>query len=115
MKGHPHVGDRHIIRLTAKISDRADAAVIPLVGPVTFRFRRPDGTTFDVDAELTSDGTDGQAEYTTLPDSEPDPDRPNGDLDQAGDWEVQLKDADGPWHADKGKFRVLDNLTAPPA
>jgi hypothetical protein len=102
--GHPHVGDVHVVRVTVRES--TDGPIVPLVGPVTFRLRRPDGTTFDVDANLTTDGSDGQAEYQTLG---PSP----ADLDQGGTWTVQLKDADGPWHADVKTFIVLDNLAEP--
>lgn len=99
-KGHPHVGDVVTIRVTVRLNKNT---IVPLVGPVTFRFQRPDETTFDRDAELVTDGSDGQAEYQTLA----------GDLDQAGEWKLQLKDGNGPWHADKETFKVLTTLPTP--
>jgi len=98
--GHPHVGDVH--RLTPSVTTDGTTPV-PLVGPITFRLQRPDGTTFDVDADLVGDGTAGQATYLTTTD----------DLDQSGTWKLQVKDGDGPWHADTAQFRVLSNLPEP--
>ena len=77
--------------------------VVALTGPVTFRLRRPDGTTIDVAADLTTDGTDGRAQYLTS----------TGDLNMVGAWAVQVQDAAGPWSADVAIFRVLGNLVAP--
>ncbi len=98
--GHPHVGDVRLLRVTVT-SD--GTTVVALTGPVTFRLCRPDGTTMDVSADLSTDGTDGQAQYVTG----------TGDLNMAGAWRIQVQDAAGPWHADTATFRVLGNLVEP--
>ncbi len=98
--GHPHVGDVHRIRVL--VLD-ADNVPVPLVGPIDLRLQRPSGTTLDVTAELVSDGSDGQAEYLTS----------ESDFDEAGTWQIQLQDEDGPWHADTVRFLVLANLPEP--
>jgi hypothetical protein len=100
LTGHPHVGDVHLIRVTVT-SDGSTA--VPLVGPVIFRLLKPDGTSVDVDADLTTDGADGRAEYETTED----------DFNIAGYWKLQVKDDDGPWHGDVTHFLVLGNLAEP--
>jgi hypothetical protein len=98
--GSPHIGDVHRIRITVK----SNGVAVPLTGPITFRLKRPTaGTTFDRAATLTTDGSDGKAEYLTAA----------GELDEGGTWEVQLKDGSGPWRADVIKFQVLGNLPDP--
>lgn len=64
-------------------------------------FRRPDGTTLTKTASLTTDGTDGYIEYSSV----------NGDLDMLGVWELQARIVKGgnDWHGTVKKFRVLRN------
>lgn len=98
MAAHPHVGDvDHRIRISV-VDD--DGAVVALTGPVTFRFRKPDGSTADVTATLVSSGTTGVAYYDTLADT----------LDQAGSWSVQAKDGSAPFFASVESFTVSPNL-----
>jgi len=90
----------HILRVMVTTDG---STPVPLIGPVTFRLLRPDGTSTDVDATLVTDGSDGLAEYETSMD----------DLDIAGHWKLQVKDVDGPWHGDVAFFLVLPNLAEP--
>ncbi len=65
-------------------------------------FQRPDGTSFERDAELVTDGTDGVIQYVTE----------QGDLDQSGRWRVQpvVGLNGGVNHGNVVKFKVNANL-----
>ncbi len=96
--GHVHVGGVYIIELTVTTDG---STPLPISGAIAFRFRKPNGDTLDKTATLTSNnGSDGVATYTTVP----------ADLDQAGEWMVQLSETSGPWYADVKRFTVQDNL-----
>lgn len=65
-----------------------------------FDFKKKDGTTFTVDTQFFTDGTDGVMEYITLA----------GDIDQVGKWSVQpyLEMPNWQGHTQKVDFRVGD-------
>jgi hypothetical protein len=65
-----------------------------------FDFKRKDGTTFTVDADHYTDGTDGILEYITEA----------GDISQVGKWSVQpyLELPNWEGHTQKVDFRVGD-------
>lgn len=95
-----HVGD--VVTLRATVLD-ADGDPVPLVGPITIRLRKPNGTTVDKTGTIVGDGSAGQATYLTS----------TSDLDRPGAWQAQLKDGDGPWHASIVEFIVDPNLADP--
>jgi hypothetical protein len=55
-----------------------------------------------VAAGFTTDGTDGKIEYTTV----------DGDLNGAGNWEIQAKvvTPSGTWSTGVGYFKVYENI-----
>lgn len=65
-------------------------------------FQRTDGTSFNVDAEFKTDGTDSIVQYTTV----------EGDLDQEGGWAIQafIELPSGQWYSDIEYFEVIGNL-----
>ena len=65
-------------------------------------FRKPNKTLLTVVAALTTDGTDGQIQYTSA----------SGDLDQLGEWQIQprVQFASNQWFGNVNKFRVYKNL-----
>ncbi len=67
-----------------------------------FVFRRPDGTTLEVDASFFTDGSDGILYYDTV----------DGDINMAGQWKVQayvLMTGFG-GHSEERVFQVHKNL-----
>lgn len=68
-----------VFRLT--IIDCSTQAVVDLSSQsaMVFNFKKPDGTIVQKTPVFTTDGTDGQVEYTTV----------SGDIDQAGQWFLQ--------------------------
>jgi hypothetical protein len=86
-----------------------DGSVVDVSGAttLTIRFERPDGTTFDKDASLNGDGTDGVLKYVTV----------DGDLNGLGFWELQayVETAEGAWWSDIYEFQVHENLAEPSA
>ena len=70
---------------------------------ITFTFKRPDGTTFSKTGSFTTDGTDGQVQYTTV----------DGDLNGAGTWSLQvlIGTSGGLAHnTSVDTFRVFENI-----
>ena len=80
------------------------AAVVDISGATTKQilFRKPTATILTKTASFTTDGTDGQIDYTTI----------SGDLDTTGTWEIQAKviTSAGTWFSDKGSFEVYPNV-----
>ena len=66
------------------------------------KFKRKDGTVFEVDADFETDGTDGVLEYITE----------DGDINQVGKWSVQpyLEMPSWQGHTQKIDFRVGEYL-----
>lgn len=72
-------------------------------GTTQFILKKPDGTKLTKTATFTTDGTDGYLQYTLA----------DGDLDVAGDWELQVNLVNGStsqYRSDTVKFRVHDIL-----
>jgi hypothetical protein len=67
-----------------------------------FIFAKPSGATLTVTSTFTTDGTDGNVQYTTV----------SGDINESGNWRLQVKliFPTGTWHTDIGTFRVHDNI-----
>ena len=65
-------------------------------------FKKPNKTLLTTTASLTTDGTDGQVQYTSA----------SGDLDQLGEWQMQTRVEFAPnqWFSNVQKFRVYKNL-----
>jgi len=65
-------------------------------------FKTPLGILKTKTASFTTDGTDGQIEWTTI----------NGDLDEIGEWKLQayIVLPSGSWRSDIGCFIVNENL-----
>jgi len=63
---------------------------------------KPDNTSSTKDGTFTTDGTDGQLQYTTITD----------DLDQIGWWKIQahVVSSSGSWKSDIGNFEVHRNI-----
>jgi len=102
-----HVNDiGTIFRVTIYDTTSTGGSTVADVSDTTMRtlyFGRPDGTTFSRSAVLTTDGTDGKIEYTTV----------DGDLNTAGTWSIQayVVSAAGSWNSTVGNFRVFENLS----
>ena len=81
---------------TASILDISAATTIQII------FRKSDGNLLTKTATLTTDGSDGQMQYTTV----------DGDLNVGGTWNIQSKivSGDGTWKTDVGSFKVYENL-----
>lgn len=104
----PHVGDiGTAFRGTAVDTDSAgNRTVVPITGgTVTWRFQRPDGSTYDRAASIV-DGPNGLFEYVTV----------LGDIDAAGPWKrqalVQLAGG-GSWWTNVIAYDVEDVLAVP--
>ena len=102
-----HVNDYGtIIRVTVydtTATGGSSVAEISNASAKQFTFKRPDGTTFTKTAVFTTDGSDGQIQYTTAAD----------DLNMAGTWGLQayVVISGGFSHrTDVGSFRVFENL-----
>ncbi len=65
-------------------------------------FKSPKGVVKTFTAGFTTDGSDGQIQYTTI----------LGDLDEVGNWKIQayIVLPTGSWRSDIGQFRVHENL-----
>lgn len=101
-----HVGDiGTIIRVTLQDTNSScvsSALNVSSASTITFTFKKPDGSKITRNGGFTTDGSDGQVQYTTV----------DGDLDQCGEWRVQLYLVltSGSWRSEIGRFRVIDNL-----
>lgn len=76
--------------------DLSDATAVYLA------FANHQGRTFRVPANFTTDGTDGQVQYSTV----------TGDLDAEGRWRLQVlvETPEGSWSSDVRVFSVAGNL-----
>ena len=73
-----NVGD--VVTLYTTVTDQAGNAVdVSGASTKQIKLRKPSGTVLTKTAEFTTDGTDGQIEYTTV----------NTDLDVTGLWGIQ--------------------------
>lgn len=90
------IGTRFLIT----IKEGSDIVDISSATTKQFDFKKKDGTTFTVDVEFETDGTDGVLEYVTEAD----------DIDQVGKWSVQpyLEMPNWQGHTAKVDFRVGD-------
>lgn len=99
---NPHVGDVGTA-FEVTIKDQ-DGAVVNLAGAsaLVMTFQKPDGTSSNKPAQLSSTGADGKMKYVTI----------TGDLDQNGTWAIQghVTLSDGDWHSDVHKQRVDANI-----
>jgi hypothetical protein len=101
-----HVGDiGTIIRATLQDTNAncvASALNVSSATTITFTFKKPDGSKITRNGGFTTDGSDGKVQYTTVED----------DLDQDGEWRVQLYLvlSSGSWRSEIGRFKVIDNL-----
>lgn len=89
--------------LRVTIEDDGTAVNIATATSKTIKLKKPGGTVLSKTAILSTDGTDGKMQYTTVA----------GDLDETGEWQIQGYAVIGSWtgHSDIGTFRVYDNLS----
>lgn len=106
----PHVGDiGTAFRGIAKDLDPVTGAEIILdiaTATITWRFRRPDGTTFDRPTSIVGPSADGRFEYVSV----------SGDLDKEGDWVREafiVLPGSGSWWAEETHFHVTAPLAVP--
>jgi hypothetical protein len=102
MPAQIHVGDVGT-EFVAVIRDEAGEIVDLRAASVRLiRFRKPDGTVSEHQAELVTDGSDGQIRYRAGP----------GDIDQEGEWQRQafVRFPGGEWYTDVIDFYVHGNL-----
>lgn len=99
-----HVGD---IGTTLTITVEEDGVAVDLSTSTakSIRFQKPSGDTAAVTPAFGSDGSDGILEYEFV----------DGDLDEAGTWEMQVIMTFGTdvWSTTKSTFRVLSVIAAP--
>lgn len=69
-----------IIRRTIQDTDTGAAVDVSTAGTRYLKIEKPDGVVLTKTAAFTTDGTDGQLQYTTI----------EGDLDQQGDYRCQF-------------------------
>ena len=96
-----HVGDVGTA-FTVTMMDGSLAVDLSTTTVLQIIFKKQDATTIERDAELVTDGADGQMRYVTVA----------GDLDMAGNWSLQgyIESATGKWHSTVQEFRVYANL-----
>lgn len=89
-----------IFRLT--IEEDGTAVDVSTATTKQIRFQKPDGSALVKTATFTTTGTNGQIEYATV----------SGDLNQAGQWEMQGYIAMSGWsgYSSRRKFEVLANI-----
>lgn len=98
-----HVGDTGVsFQFTVKDQD---SVAVDVSGATTkqLKFKKPGGTTVTQTASFVTDGTDGKIEYIS----------DDGDLDEAGDWEIQVYVvlASGKKHTQRQHFKVFANIS----
>lgn len=97
-----HVSDiGTILRLT--VYEGSSALDISSATTKQFKFKKPDGITSTIDASFTTDGSDGNLQYTVT----------SGFLDQSGTWQVQVYLVLPTWqgHSDIKRFEVRLNIS----
>ena len=96
-----HVGDVGTLFHTT-IKDRNGVVNIAAATVKKFKYKRPNGSTFERVAAFTTNGEDGQMQYATVA----------GDLNLSGNWEVQaiITAPSGSWSSSIAGFTVHANL-----
>ena len=86
----------------ATIRDGSVIVDISTTNNKEFTFQKPDCSSLAVSGVFLTDGTDGIMQYTTV----------EGDLDQAGNWQIQGKVifASSSWNTNVHKFKVHENI-----
>lgn len=84
------------------ITQNLDIADISAATGLNIIFQKPDSSTFSKDAAFTTDGTNGQLEYTSV----------SGDIDAVGQWKLQsiVKMTGEIFHSEIKSFKVYRNL-----
>ena len=81
-----------------------DSSAIDISGASTkeIRFKPPSASRKDKAASFTTDGTNGQLQWTTIA----------NDLDVIGEWQIQAYAvlSGGTWYSDVGTFTVVANI-----
>lgn len=101
-----HLGDiGTIFRVTIKdqaCDGTSSVLDVSSASTLQMKFKSPSGTVSTKNAGFTTDGSDGQVEYTTI----------SGDLNEAGEWKLQVYIImpSGSWRSDIGTFSVYENL-----
>lgn len=101
-----HVGDYGtLIKVLVKDIDSSGNSAAEDISAATTKniiLKKPDGTKLTKTASFSTDGTDGYIQYVTVA----------GDIDTAGDWELQvyIVEPSGAWYTDTKKFTVYSNL-----
>lgn len=102
MSSEIHLGDigtifEYVVKNQAGAVENLSAA-----DEVTLIWQKPSKVRVSLTPTKPNGGADGLIRYTTLA----------GDLDEAGDWRVQVYVSvdGGEWHTDIGTFRVHNNL-----
>ena len=98
-----HVNDiGTIFRLTIKDTAGTAIDVSTALATKYLYFQKPDGTKVVQTAAFYTDGTDGIIQYTTV----------DGDIDQAGNWQIQgfVDITDGEFFSSASSFTVLSTL-----
>jgi len=96
-----HIGDiGTVLRVTIKDGD--DVVDISGATSKIIILEDPDGTKYEKAATFTTNGTDGEIQYTTV----------DGDLNKRGNWFIQAKLVlpNGTWYSDIEVFQVYENL-----
>ncbi len=104
--GEIHVNDvGTIFELTVydTVNDLSVVKNISSASTLTVKFLKQDGTVMTRNGVLTTDGSDGKFQYTTVA----------GDLDKIGGWRIQgyVVLPSGAWNTDIHDFTVMDNLS----
>ena len=96
----------HLIEITVKKTSSTGAlSVRDISGQTALAIyaKPPVGAAKTFTASLTTDGTDGKLDYTTV----------SGDIDESGMWDIQAKVTEGAspiTHTSVGELRVIANL-----
>jgi hypothetical protein len=102
MANEVHLSDIGVV-FQATIKDDGVVRNISGASTIEFLLDPPSGGLKTLTGSLTTDGTDGKCEYTTV----------SGDLDETGTWEVQVKITEGStpiFHASIDEIVVKRNL-----
>jgi hypothetical protein len=102
MSAEIHIGD---FNTTFRFTFLDENNAVVNISNLTSReviFKKPNGERLSKTPSLTTDGTDGLAQYTTA----------SGDIDIKGTWRVQgrVGTASSNWYSDVHSFQVFDNI-----
>lgn len=98
-----HVGDvGTVFRLTIVEADGVTPIDVSAATVKSILFQKGNGARTKKTATLYTDGTDGVIQYTAVA----------GDVDSAGNWQLQgyVEIPDGKFYSEILRFRVLDNI-----